>query len=265
MFQGPGSVCVDEMRDPGQSALAANLKFERYEKVEYRCKDGTVKVKKDFKSVEVPFSEFRADFVKYWPKFIAHHNDAYWHDTDFSSLKEKLPRGNAGVVIDFAENYSHEPRIEHQSKYFSQTQTTIVPAVLMFRVEDITNIAEERRAELLTYFDANELPRVISETHFVISADLQHDNAFIRKVFDDFITPYIKRVAPAVKTLHGRSDGCKAQFKCASHFDWISRQSKEGSGLIINWSFFASCHGKVRISLPALCLPYTHPIPSPSQ
>lgn len=210
-----------------------------------------VRSKKDFKSVEVPFSQFKDDFVDYWPKFIAHHNDAHWHDADFNSLKDNLPEGSAALVIDFAENYAHEPRIEHQSKYFAQTQTTIVPIVVMFRVEDLKNISEERRTELLSYFTTNDLPSVISETHFVISADMQHDNAFIRKALDDFIMPYIKNVAPAVRTLHGRSDGCKAQFKCASHFDWVSRQSKEGCGLVVNWSFFTSCHGKVSIDIDA--------------
>lgn len=246
LFEGQGALCEDEMRDPAGSGLATKVKFERYEKVQYTCKDGTVKEKKDFQSVEVPFSEFKADFLKYWPKFIAHHNDAHWHDDDFQSLRDKLPLGQAGLVIDFAENYSHEPRIEHQSKYFSQTQTTIVPVVLMFRIEDLTNVTERRRTQLLEYFDRHSLPRVISETHFVISADMQHDNAFVRKILDDLITPYIKQAAPSIHTLHGRSDGCKAQFKCASHFDWVSRQSKEGCGLVANWSFFTSCHGKVR-------------------
>ena len=36
------------------------------------------------------------------------------------ALKNKLPRGRAALVIDYAQNYSHEPRFEHQSKYFSQ-------------------------------------------------------------------------------------------------------------------------------------------------
>ena len=176
-----------------------------------------------------------------------------------------------------------------------QVQTTIVPVVLMFRVEDLTNITDERRAELIAYFDAHELPHVISETHFGISADMQHDSAFIHKLLDDHILPYVKAVAPTVTTVHARSDGCKAQFKCAAHFDWVSRyapcralhpatplplphtvtrplprapprsllcyphtlpslpslryawvcrQSKEGCGLIVNWSFFESCHGK---------------------
>lgn len=118
------------MRDPGGNELAAKVKFERYEKISYTCKDGTVKERKDFCSAELSFSEFRADFIKYWPKFIAHHNDARWHDDDFATLKSQLPLGFAGLVIDFAENYTHEPRIEHQSKYFSQTQTTIVARCL---------------------------------------------------------------------------------------------------------------------------------------
>ena len=67
---------------------AATVKFESYEKVEYTCKDGTVKEKKDFKSVEMPFSKFKPELVKYWPKFIQHHNDARWHDDDFTAQKD---------------------------------------------------------------------------------------------------------------------------------------------------------------------------------
>lgn len=45
------------MRDPGQGRSAACVKFESLEKVAYSCKDGSVKEKKDFQSVELPFSE----------------------------------------------------------------------------------------------------------------------------------------------------------------------------------------------------------------
>lgn len=36
----------------------------------------------------------------------------------------------------------------------------------------------------------------------------------------------------------------QAQFKCAANFHWVSRQSTEGCGVRVNWSFFESCHGK---------------------
>jgi UDP-N-acetylglucosamine transferase subunit ALG13 len=86
-----------------------------------------------------------------------------------------------------------------------------VPVVLVLRVEDLRNITDERRAELIAYFDANNLPHVVTETHFVISSDLQHDNAFIQKIFDDLICPYLKKNVPDVTDLHVRSDGCKVR------------------------------------------------------
>lgn len=184
------------------------------------------------------------ELKKYWPKFIAHHNDAKWHDDDFIAMKTKLPRGCVALVIDYAQNYSHEPRFEHQSKYFSQVQTTIVPVVVMVRVEDLTNISEEERSKLIELLDKHNEPHVVSETHYIISSDMQHDNAMIQKLFDDFIIPYIKQNVTSATDIYIRSDGCKAQFKCAANFMWVSKQKIEGCGLSIHWSFFESCHGK---------------------
>lgn len=117
--------------------------------------------------------------------------------------------GHVAFVIDFAENYSHQPRFEHQSKYFTQVQTTIVPVVVMFRVEDLVNIPSSEQTELLTMFDKLRLPPVVSETHFIISPDMQHDNAFIQKALDDHVIPYILKASREVKCMHVRSDGCK--------------------------------------------------------
>ena len=180
LTSGPGSLCAEERRDHADaSGGALQVKFELYEKVSYVTKDGQTKEKKDFVSASLPYSQFEAKLKEYWPKFILHHNDAKWQDDDFAALMRRLERGCVGAVIDFAENYSHEPRFEHQSKYFSQVQSTIVPVVLMFRVEDLTNISEDERTHLIALFDSLELPHVISETHFVISSDMQHDLSLI--------------------------------------------------------------------------------------
>lgn len=243
LTNGPGGLCTDEMRDPGHG-LALKVHYESYEKITYVTKDGTEKVKKDFVSKEVPFSEFKKALEEYWPKFLAHHNDAKWHDNDFVSLKLKLPRHRICMVIDYAENYSHKPRFEHQSKYFSQVQTTIIPVVVMIHAEDLMNITEAEREDLISTFDDFGLPHIVSETHFIISSDMQHDNLMVQKLLDDLILEYIKANAPSVKEVHVRSDGCKAQFKCAANFHWISRQQVEGCGMKIHWSFFESCHGK---------------------
>lgn len=184
------------------------------------------KEKKDFVSKQANFSEFLKDFKAFWPKFIAHHNDAKWHDDDFISLRSLLPHGHAGLVIDFAENYSHQPRFEHQSKYFSQVQTTIVPVVLMLRVDDLANISTEAKSELLKLLEDCEQPPVVSETHYLISSDMNHDNAFIQKGLDDHIIPYIKAASPTTTSLHIRSDGCKVGLDCfALHLIHLCRQS----------------------------------------
>ena len=47
-------------------------------------------------------------------------------------------------------------------------------------------------------------------------------------------------------THFARSDGCKAQFKCAQHFLWITKQHAE-TGTRVKWSFSCSCHGKDRV------------------
>jgi hypothetical protein len=126
-----GALCPDETRDPGAvpGKDALSVHYESYQKVPYITKDGTTKEKKDFVSVTVPFSTFKSRVVEYFPKFIAHHNDAKWHDDDFIAIKNKLPRHHTAFVIDYAENYVHQPRFEHQSKYFSQVGGSIGIAV----------------------------------------------------------------------------------------------------------------------------------------
>ena len=177
---GPGSLCAEERRDhAAASGGALKVKFESYEKITYTTKDGQTKDKKDFIAAELPYSEFEAKLKEYWPKFILHHNDAKWQDDDFASLMRRLERDCVGAVIDFAENYSHEPRFEHQSKYFSQVQSTIVPVVLMFRVEDLTNISEEEHAKLIALY--GEERNTWEPEANLLTAEVQAEAAKVRE------------------------------------------------------------------------------------
>lgn len=133
------------------------------------------------------------------------HIDAKWVDDDFVALESNVKCGHVAFVIYFVENYYHKPKFEHQSKYLSQVQTTIAPVVLMLQVEDTTNISSEEKAELIALFRKLNLPRVISETHYINSGDMVH-NAFVPKALDDHITPYILRVMQDVRWIHVRSD-----------------------------------------------------------
>ena len=48
-----------------------------------------------------------------------------------------------------------------------------------------TGITEAERAQLIEMFDKQGLPHVVSETHYIISSDMQHDNAMIQKLLDE--------------------------------------------------------------------------------
>ncbi|KAL3893206.1 MAG: hypothetical protein SGPRY_014391, partial [Prymnesium sp.] len=93
LFGATCGTCDEETRDPGDSAGALKVKYESYLKIKYTTKNGTEKDRKDFVSLQLPFSEFKERLTDYWPKFIQHHiNDAKWHDDDFIGLKKNLRR-----------------------------------------------------------------------------------------------------------------------------------------------------------------------------
>jgi len=114
-------------------------------------------------------------------------------------------------------------------------------------MEDGT-VNENRRGELHEAFLEFKLPAILNITFFFISADHDTDNCMVQHA-NAMLLEYVKSIAaPDVKfhTHFARSDGCKAQFKCAQHFLWISKQQAE-TGTRVKWSFSCSCHGKDRV------------------
>jgi hypothetical protein len=103
--------------------------------------------------------------------------------------------------------------------------------------------AESRRCNAGTA--VNPANPIITITIADVSADPTHDNAYVQN-FNDKLTAFAESIkAPGVKWVchHARSDGCKAQYKCAQHFYYISRQ-QAATGIRMDWQFSCSCHGK---------------------
>ena len=90
------------------------------------------------------------------------------------------PPGIYAVVSDFSENYTHLHKIEHQSKYYCQVQTTLYLMVARVRVDDLNNTPPEEKEKLHEMFDKEGPPHVVTETHCVISEDLVHDHAAVQ-------------------------------------------------------------------------------------
>ena len=109
-------------------------------------------------------------------------------------------------------------------------------------------VNENRRGELHQAFLEFKLPAIVNVTFFFISADHDTDNCMVQHA-NAMLLEYVKSIAAPDVTFHthfARSDGCKAQFKCAQHFLWITKQHAE-TGTRVKWSFSCSCHGKDRV------------------
>ena len=57
---GPGSLCDDELRDPGGEGRALQVHYEKYQKQTYYTKDGTAKDKKEFIKVRTAYARCEA-------------------------------------------------------------------------------------------------------------------------------------------------------------------------------------------------------------
>ncbi|CAH0560627.1 unnamed protein product [Brassicogethes aeneus] len=122
------------------------------------------------------------------------------------------------LQIDFAENFAILNQDEIQSAYWSHGQVTL-----------FTGCAWASQGQE-------------KHSYVIMSDELTHNKysvwLFIKKIIDDLKSRYGN-----LKKVNICSDGCAAQFKnrftlstlCFSVLDW---------GIEINWSFFASGHGK---------------------
>eukprot|EP00732_Lithocolla_globosa_P002102 Lithocolla_globosa_v1_NODE_1275_length_2706_cov_15.149755.p1 type:complete len:474 gc:universal NODE_1275_length_2706_cov_15.149755:1631-210(-) len=235
------SLCEHERAADGGDQFL--ISFFRWQNVDYTKKDGDVVKKYDFVKSKISFSQFLAEFEDFFPDFIFHHDLARWQDEDYSDQPRNMLPGFAMKIADFSENYKHLHRLEHQSKYFHEMCSSLFPNVVRLHLDDVQNISTKEKEKLRQLFDKYNLPHIISESHIVISPDLNHLTANVIHFDDNLFVPYLKSSAPTVHTLLDRSDGATSQFKGAKHFLHISSfESKHNLHCI--HSFSGTGHGK---------------------
>ena len=227
------------------------IKYEKWGPQEYVLKSGETKTKYDFEECSAPLADFIKECEEYVPKFLQHHDLAVWQDEDWAATNRNLPRGHFTSVQDFSNSYKHEEKSEHQSQFFHSITSTLYGCVVRCHMADVGPgfLSDSERAELLQGFVAHQIPvnqRFLTFTIGGISPDPHHDNAFVQ-TFNEKLAKFMNETvaAPGVTftTHHARSDGCKAQFKCAGHFLYVSRYQTM-HGIRLDWCFSCSCHGK---------------------
>jgi hypothetical protein len=143
------------------------------------------------------------------PQFIIHQHTARWQDVQYKACLANLQPGEVMSLIDFAENYSFKGQDEIQSQHWYNFQLTILVHIT-YSVNPSFNVLDPKSKRLKTnYF-------------YYISDDKIHDSRFVQHC----LNIHWKSLRDAVKTPTRHiiwSDGCSAQFKCATAWFYVSK------------------------------------------
>ena len=85
----------------------------------------------------LPLKDFLLDIAGFRNQYIK-HVELNWNQTDdWIVVTKTFPRGTFLTHKDYAENGTLDPKLQHQSKYFSTTQYTLFMLTCTFHIEDL--------------------------------------------------------------------------------------------------------------------------------
>lgn len=168
-----------------------------------------------------PVHEFLSYIEKTVTTFITHNFRARWQDEQCQLMMKNVPEGVIISHIDFAENYSFAIQNEVQSMYYFSSSVTILVHITMWR----------------------EGENIFKQTHFYISGDKDHDSAFVQHCLL-LHWDWLQDLGFTPKSHWVYSDGCSAQFKCATAMYFVARYPILTKGCKMLWNFFETAHGK---------------------
>ena len=136
-------------------------------------------------------------------------------------MKEKLPKGQVLIQMDFSENYSCNALEEIQSAYWNNAMITLHPSVKYYKDTDDN----------------------LCHTSYVhVSEVLCHNAAMVMAIIDKLMK-VVKEIEPELTCVHFWTDSPSSQYRNKSIFDLVSR-FPEVYGSFDSWHFFQSGHGK---------------------
>ncbi len=167
-------------------------------------------------------SESLADFIEEvadaLDSLTTHHYISKAQAAYLNQCKAELDTHTALVLMDFAENYSFVIQDAIQGYYWDTSQATLHPLAVYFCKED----------------------RVEHASLCIVSDCLKHDTVAVH-TFLTVVIPYIQELVPGLTTIKYFSDGAASQYK---NYKNISNLLHHKEGLLAEWHFFATSHGK---------------------
>lgn len=169
--------------------------------------------------------EYIETLIEKTDKLASHHFIAKHQAKYLRSLKQNLSRSECIVLLDFAENYSFLVQDAAQGYHWDNSQCTLHPCVIYFRVDQEERIQQTNCASVC-----------------IISDCLKHDTTAVHTFLSELI-PYIHSLSPEITKVFYFSDGSAAQYKNHKNFTNLMKHH-EDFGISAEWHFFATSHGK---------------------
>jgi hypothetical protein len=162
------------------------------------------------------------------------------------------------------------PKFEHAARFFAEIGYTLYGIIAEFDARDLKDSVfegidcrwdetkqkfgnglsgAEAKRKILEMFEKKGEQPVVTIDFLYISADLQHDPAFVQHVNDKLCTLWLKANGvngEATFKIHlVDSDGCPNQFDLAPQYLWIAGQQMK-TGIRMDWTLNCPCHGKAK-------------------
>ena len=173
----------------------------------------------------VPCTMKKDDFLHFFEEkitdFKQHVYRVRQQYKESQKLKENLPKDDAIVQMDFAENYSCKGVDDIQSAYWNQTAVTLHPVVIYYK-------------------DDNESLK--HDSLVLVSDEMGHNSSTVL-TFVDAIVPEIKKRVPNLNKVHYYTDSPTSQYRNKFIFHTVANH-KEVYGCDATWNYFEAGHGK---------------------
>ena len=197
----------DKEIDPESSSLLDWRRFEMVEAGVNKKGDPKKVVRLEYKRTSArTFLDHAASKME---QFVLHQHVAKWQDNEFRACANSLQPGEIMSLVDFAENYSFKGQDEIQSQHWFNFQITILVHI-MYSINPGYNPHDAKSKRLNTVY------------YYYLSDDRKHDSLMVQHC----LSLHWRRlresgVSPSRHVVW--SDGCSAQFKCATAWYFVAR------------------------------------------
>ena len=207
---------------PGNEMLKAYLEgqFKDFESDETITFKQWIKVDHEtLESLQLPVDDFIDDLISKVSILSKHHFIAKNQNNYLRLLKNELKSNEFIILMDFSENYSFVVQDAVQGFYWENSQTTLHPFVVYYKLNDILK----------------------NKCYCVICNCMHHDTISVHVFLSKLLTEL--KTFLSFELIHYFSDGSAAQYKNFKNFMNLCHHYTD-YGIRAEWNFFATSHGK---------------------